>query len=170
MSDALADPGTLGDLDEAGLAEALRPLWEDAGPLVARLKGRSWDSWDQVIDRAGEEIAAMSELERVDLLRAHPRLGESPEALRVRSEVSWREQGGRRPLDDAAALRLHRLNQAYEERFGFPFVEWVRGRPLAAMIDVVDFRLGRDRGTELSAGCEAMIAIARDRLAKLRTG
>jgi 2-oxo-4-hydroxy-4-carboxy--5-ureidoimidazoline (OHCU) decarboxylase len=62
--------------------------------------------------------------------------------------------------------RLDGLNDAYESRFGFPFVEWVAGRPKAAIVAVLEARLQRDRDTELAAGCEALLAIARDRLAR----
>jgi hypothetical protein len=47
MSEALIDPAVLATLGKADLAEALRPLWEDAGPLVDRMVGQAVTSWDQ---------------------------------------------------------------------------------------------------------------------------
>lgn len=68
------------------------------------------------------------------------------------------------------ADRLEELNEAYESRFGFPLVEWVAGRSKAEIVPVLETRLARDRGSELRAGTEAIVAIARDRLARMRSG
>jgi 2-oxo-4-hydroxy-4-carboxy--5-ureidoimidazoline (OHCU) decarboxylase len=166
--DGLIDPKTLGTLDSAGLAAALRPLLEDAGPLVSRLQGRSWPTWDAVLDGAAVEVAAMDEEDRVALLAAHPRIGERPDVLAARSPESFREQGAGGDEDPAVLDRLEQLNEAYETRFGFPFVEWVAGRPKAVIAEVLEARLERDRTTELEAGTAALLDIARDRLAKSR--
>jgi 2-oxo-4-hydroxy-4-carboxy--5-ureidoimidazoline (OHCU) decarboxylase len=140
----LVDAATLGDLDRHDLATALAPLWEDAGPLVDALLGRSVRSWEDHLDQAGAAIAAMDGPTRVALLRAHPRIGADPAALAA-------------------------LNDEYETRFGFPFVEWVAGRPQEAIVAVLAERLGRTRDEELEAGVAALAAIARDRLTTLRS-
>jgi 2-oxo-4-hydroxy-4-carboxy--5-ureidoimidazoline (OHCU) decarboxylase len=59
------------------------------------------------------------------------------------------------------------LNDEYEARFGFPFVVFVAGRPRAALVGVLEQRLGRTRAEELHEGTAAMVAIARDRLRTL---
>jgi 2-oxo-4-hydroxy-4-carboxy-5-ureidoimidazoline decarboxylase len=158
----------LGDLDCDELLSALRPLWEDAGPLADALLGRHVESWDEAVDAAEAAIGAMSDATRAELLRAHPRIGANAAELARRSAASWSEQGGDTATPEAVAQRLGELNDAYEAHFGFPFVEWVAGRSKAEMIPVLEARLGRDRATELSAGTAALVAIARDRLARLR--
>lgn len=163
---ALVDPATLGGLDRRELADALRPLWEDAGPLVDRLVGRPAVSWAASIAAAEAEIAAMPDAERAALLNAHPRIGAPPADLARRSAISLREQGGA-AADPAILDRLDALNDRYEARFGFPFVEWVNGRSRAEMIPVLEARLERDAPAELAAGCAALVAIARDRLRRL---
>lgn len=166
---ALADPASLGHLDRPQLAAALRPVWEDAGPLVDRLVGRPVTSWAASIDAAEVAIAAMPDTERAALLNAHPRIGAAPADLARRSTISLREQGGA-AADPAVLRRLDSLNDRYEARFGFPFVEWVNGRSRADMIPVLEARLERDAPTELAAGCAALVAIARDRLRRLVPG
>jgi 2-oxo-4-hydroxy-4-carboxy-5-ureidoimidazoline decarboxylase len=162
----LVPAASLAGLRRAQLAEALRPLWEEAGPLVPRLAGRTFATWSDVIDAAEDQIALMGDSERADLLRAHPRLGAAPGTLRYRSPASYVEQGSGRSLTGTTQDDLRGLNQRYEERFGFPCVEWVAGRPLAVLVPIIAARLQRDRATELSAGCAALMAIARDRLAR----
>ena len=161
---SLADPASLARMDRDELRTALRPLWEDAEPLAARLVGRNFATWEQVIDEAEAEIADMTDEVRSRLLRGHPRLGATPSGLRARSEFSWREQGGADSRAAAVTARLQQLNASYDGKFGFPFVEWVAGRPLALIVPILEARLERDRRTELLTGCDALVAIARDRL------
>jgi 2-oxo-4-hydroxy-4-carboxy--5-ureidoimidazoline (OHCU) decarboxylase len=167
---ALAEPTALAGLDRAGLAAALRPLWEDAGPLADRLVGRPAASWDDHLSVAEAEIAAMDAATQADLLRAHPRIGADPAVLAARSLLSFREQGGAASADPAILARLEELNDRYETTFGFPFVEWVAGRPKAVIAGVLEQRLIRSPDEERRAGCEALVAIARDRLQRLRSG
>ncbi|MDQ2728480.1 MAG: 2-oxo-4-hydroxy-4-carboxy-5-ureidoimidazoline decarboxylase [Actinomycetota bacterium] len=164
----LVDAESLGDLGPAALASALRPLWEDAGPLVGAMIGRRFGDWEEQLGAAAEAIAAMDDPTRGALLRAHPRIGTDSATLARRSTLSHREQGA--AMSDATARCLSTLNDRYEERFGFPFVAWVAGRPPEAMIVVLEERLGRDRRHELDAGCAALVAIAGDRLHFLRSG
>lgn len=58
----------------------------------------------------------------------------------------------------------------YEARFGFPFVEWVAGRPLEEIADVMEQRMVNERSEELDKGSAALVAIARDRLSRIETG
>jgi 2-oxo-4-hydroxy-4-carboxy--5-ureidoimidazoline (OHCU) decarboxylase len=166
----LADAPGLGALDRTALAAAMRPLWEDAGPLVDRLVGRQVTTWEEHVSAAEAEIDAMDDATRAELLGAHPRIGADPAALAARSPQSWSEQGGASATDPATLAALEAANDIYEERFGFAFVHWVAGRSKAEMLAVLRSRLERDRATELDAGCAALVAIARDRLARIRSG
>jgi OHCU decarboxylase len=145
----------------------MRPLWEEAGPLVNRLVGRPVAHWDEHIDLGEQEIAKMSRSERVALLAAHPRIGTPPAALATRSALSHGEQGGARGAEPEVLAALDALNERYEARFGFPFVEWVAGRSRRDMVDAIEARLAGDPEDELAAGCAALVAIARDRLRRL---
>ena len=98
-------------MNERELAEAIRPLWEDARPLVPRLVGRRFASWGELIDEVEIELAAGPDDFRAEVLRAHPRLGEDPAVLERRSPLSWAEQGGDRldrPGDGPPAARSQR--------------------------------------------------------------
>jgi 2-oxo-4-hydroxy-4-carboxy--5-ureidoimidazoline (OHCU) decarboxylase len=163
----LVPPASLAALGRDELAAALRPLWEDAGPLVDRLAGRQFLSWQDLVDEAERQIGAMSVPERVALLAAHPRIGAPVVALAARSQISLAEQGGAAGAAPEVLAELDALNDRYEERFGFPFVAWVAGRSRREMTVVIEDRLGHDRATELAAGCAALVAIARDRLSTI---
>jgi 2-oxo-4-hydroxy-4-carboxy--5-ureidoimidazoline (OHCU) decarboxylase len=145
----------------------MRPLWEDAGPLAQRLVGVATATWPEHIDAGEAAIETMTDEEKADLLKAHPRIGATPAALAGRSTLSHREQGGDVGADPAVLARLDELNDRYEARFGFPFVEWVNGRSRPEMVAAIEARLGRRAPEELAAGCAALVSIARDRLGRL---
>jgi OHCU decarboxylase len=94
----------------------------------------------------------LSEDDKVEALAAHPRIGErSP------------EQHG----DDPAVLaELAALNRAYEERFGFRFVVFVKGRSRAEILPELRERLENTREQELETGLDALVSIAEDRWRK----
>ena len=162
----MIDPTQLGTLGTDELTAALRPLWEDAGPLVATLVGRAVNSWEEHLDVAEAAITSMDAPTQTLLLGAHPRIGADPSRL---SPLSYEEQGGGTPAEAGVTERLNILNEAYEQRFGFPFVEWVAGREKAAILAVLEQRLARAQDEEREAGCRALVEIARDRFSKLRT-
>jgi 2-oxo-4-hydroxy-4-carboxy-5-ureidoimidazoline decarboxylase len=115
----------------------------------------------------------MPEHGQVELIDAHPRLGAPPGSVSAHSFV---EQGYDRDAADSAAeterqrvgAELARLNAAYEARFGFRYCVFVAGRPRAALIEGMEQALRADRGAELRRAVEDVVAIAADRLARLR--
>lgn len=65
--------------------------------------------------------------------------------------------------DPAVLSELVRLNQAYEERFGFRFVVFVNRRPRSEILKVLQQRLNRTRDEELSTAINDLVGIAEDR-------
>jgi 2-oxo-4-hydroxy-4-carboxy--5-ureidoimidazoline (OHCU) decarboxylase len=134
----------------------LSELFEPQSPLGQKLAtGWPYRSDDAMIQRARALLSELTEMEQVETLNAHPRIGEQPARLSARS---LREQG------TDALPELGRLNDEYERRFGFRFVTFVNRRPQAAIIPELRARLGNDRQTELAAGLQAIVDIAEDRV------
>jgi 2-oxo-4-hydroxy-4-carboxy--5-ureidoimidazoline (OHCU) decarboxylase len=148
----------------AEMAAAIKPLFEDSPWLAGQLAGQSFSGWDNLIDVSEAFLREATDVERAQVLRSHPRLGVRQEELRKRSETSWYEQGAGRDPGGEVLDELSAANDRYEARFGFPFVDWVAGRPLAEMILVIESRFTSSPSSELSRGCQALIDIARDRL------
>jgi len=158
----------LNQLPAAAFASALRPLFEAATPLASALAAaRPFASYAQLIERAERLAGQLPTSEQVELLNAHPRIGERPEVVRARSQLSFREQGY--DTEDPAQVQhvyaeLERLNAAYEQRFGFRFVAFVNRRPKSAMLEVLRARLDNPAAQELQTALGELFAIARDRL------
>jgi 2-oxo-4-hydroxy-4-carboxy-5-ureidoimidazoline decarboxylase len=141
---------------------SLASLFEGAPAFLARLN--DLPPADR-LDRAESVALAMPESDQIELLNAHPRIGELPGTV---SALSFQEQGYDRDLVTAdLQARLDRLNDAYERRFGFRFVIFVAGRPRSVIADVMEDHLSADRDDELRRGLRDVVAIARDRARKL---
>ena len=146
---------------------ALAALFENAPRFVERLSGEPAGSLAELLDRAERIASELPEHEQVELIDGHPRIGADPATV---SATSFREQGY--DLETLAAhpqldARLTRLNDAYEDRFGFRFVVFVAGRTRSQIADFLESRLEADRSEELQRALRDVFAIARDRLARL---
>jgi 2-oxo-4-hydroxy-4-carboxy--5-ureidoimidazoline (OHCU) decarboxylase len=125
-------------------AAELTPLFSGRTRLVEELAAH-----ENPLDVAEEVALALPEADQVAALATHPRIGEPSE-----------EQQGAEPevLDELA-----RLNEAYEERFGFEFVVFVNDRTRAELLPVLRQRLEGERADELETGLRELCAIARAR-------
>ena len=157
--------------DDAGVVEALSPLFEGAPRFLARLAGiRPYRDWSSLFAAARTIAHAMPEDEQIELIDAHPRLGAPPGSVSV---LSFREQGYDRQRSAAGdgvgvAAELNGLNLAYEARFGFRYCVAVAGRPRAALLPAMAAALSADRDAELHRALDAVVDIAMARLDALR--
>ena len=143
-------------------------LFEGAGggPLVERLRAEGpFASGHAMLARAGEIVRGLSEAEQITVINAHPRIGERAEQVRAQSALSFREQGYDHDETSPEVFRESaRLNEAYEQKFGFRFVVFVNRRPKEALLPVLEARLRRSRDEERTTALEEILAIAADRL------
>ena len=139
------------DLPRKLSVEQLAELFEGRTRFVELLAER-----DDPLETAPEVIGELDESEKLEALDAHPAIGAG--GLSARSAA---EQGAE--AEPAVAAELARLNEAYEERFGFRFVVFVNRRPKAEILDVLRERLERPREEELETALSELVAIARDR-------
>lgn len=154
--------------EPGAFAAALAPLFEGAPRFLARLAaGRPDAGWPGLFARARAIAHAMPELEQVELIDAHPRLGAPPGAV---SALSFREQAYDRGAagGDVADELLHDLNARYEARFGFRYCVHVAGRPRAILLPEMVAALEADRESELDRALDAVVDIAQARLLVLR--
>jgi 2-oxo-4-hydroxy-4-carboxy--5-ureidoimidazoline (OHCU) decarboxylase len=161
----------VGPADE--FAAAVAPLFEGAPHFVARLAAaRPFATPDEMFATARSIAHAMPEMDQIELIDAHPRLGAPPGSV---SGQSFVEQGYDRDAADEAAdterarvaAELERLNANYEARFGFRYCVFVAGRPRAALLPEFEAALDRPRDDELHRALDAVVDIAIDRHAKL---
>ena len=129
----------------------------------------SCDSPDGLHALFEEVITAASDDERLALVREHPRLA-APVPGGAGNEQSRGEQAraGLSSLDGAQRARFAELNEAYEARFGFPFVLAVEGLGAEEILEEFGRRAeGDDREAELATALSEVLRIGRLRLGRM---
>jgi 2-oxo-4-hydroxy-4-carboxy-5-ureidoimidazoline decarboxylase len=99
-------------------------------------------------------------------LRGHPELGGKVARAGTMAEASRAEQGGLGfdRLSDDEFARFERLNAAYRQRFGFPFIIAVRRHTRDSILDRFEARLANSTEAERAAALEEIGYITRMRL------
>lgn len=154
----------LNRMDQATFTKTLGWVFEHS-PWIAE---KAWNdrpftslnALHQALTKVVEE-APMTE--KLNLLRAHPELA-SREKM---AEASVQEQAGA-GLDQQLSQEEYEdfiaLNQAYSQRFGFPFIMAVRGQTRSSIRAALWKRLGEEPEAELKRALEEVYKIARFRL------
>jgi 2-oxo-4-hydroxy-4-carboxy-5-ureidoimidazoline decarboxylase len=136
---------------------------------------RAWDAGTRELalaplrDAMRRIVDAASHDEKLALLRAHPQLAAPAHRSGALSAASAGEQrgAGLNGCSDAQAEELARLNAAYREKFGFPFIVAVAGLDPAGILQQMHQRLAATAATEFATALEQVHKIAAVRLAKL---
>jgi 2-oxo-4-hydroxy-4-carboxy-5-ureidoimidazoline decarboxylase len=145
------------------------PVYE-ASPWVAEgvwpgVEGGKLDDREALAAAMREEVDAAPRELKLALIRAHPEL-----ANRTRmADASLKEQAGA-GLDQCSPAEFaafQRLNAAYNDRFGFPFIIAVKGLGRTDILAAFETRLGNDAETEFAAAIAQIHRIAAFRLADL---
>jgi OHCU decarboxylase len=112
---------------------------------------------------------AGTEAERLAVLRAHPDLAGKLAIAGELTEDSRKEQAGA-GLDRLSAdehARFTTLNDAYVEKFGFPFIIAVKGLQKNDILGAFETRINNDRDTEFATACAQVERIALLRLSSM---
>ncbi|QIE43073.1 allantoinase PuuE (plasmid) [Rhodobacteraceae bacterium SC52] len=110
-----------------------------------------------------------SEDERLRVLKAHPDLaGKLAAAKRLTPESTAEQAGaGLNALTDIERAEFTRLNTAYQDKFGFPFIIAVRDHDKASIQAAFTQRLENDRAVEFAEACLQVERIAEHRLREM---
>jgi len=111
-------------------------------------------------------VSAAPEERQLALLRAQPELAGKDAERGELSAASQREQAGAGLTRCSAQelARLHALNHAYTQKFGFPFILSVKGLDRSAIIERFAERLEHGRDLEFREALKQIARITRHRL------
>lgn len=117
-------------------------------------------------------VHAAPENLRVALIRAHPDLAGKAALAGELTEESANEQAsaGLDRLSPEEYERFHRLNAAYREKFGLPYVVCVRDHTKETIFAGAERRLSNTREEEIAAALYEISRISRLRLEDLVEG
>jgi len=152
------------------LEHALGGVFEHSPWIAARaLEARPFASVEALHAAMVAVVRRASRDEQLALLGAHPDLAGRAARAGALTNASAAEQSsaGLDRLDDQEYERFGRLNAAYREKFGFPFIIAVRRHDKKQILAAFETRLGNTASQELETALSQVFEIARLRLAAL---
>ncbi|PXW27674.1 2-oxo-4-hydroxy-4-carboxy-5-ureidoimidazoline decarboxylase [Paraburkholderia caballeronis] len=160
----------LNRMSAGAFVAALGGIFEHS-PWVAQAAEpqRPFDSIDALHRTMAHAVETAGEARQLALINAHPELAGKAAVRGELTAESTREQSGA-GLDQCTQQEfdtLQRLNRAYRERFGFPFILAVRGYDRHGIIANFEARVQNSRVDELRASLDQIYRIARFRLDEL---
>jgi OHCU decarboxylase len=162
----------LNTLDTAAFVDALRGIYEHSPRIPERASARRPFASPAALKLALQDVVERaSEDEQLALLRAHPELAGKAAIAGELTQESTGEQAasGLHLCSPEEYATLHRLNAAYNARFGFPFILAVKGPTgkgltRQAIIATFERRLKHRRQDELAEALRQVHRIAEIRL------
>ncbi|XP_026863910.2 2-oxo-4-hydroxy-4-carboxy-5-ureidoimidazoline decarboxylase [Electrophorus electricus] len=127
---------------------------------------RPFSSLAEIEAHISDFIDSLSQSGKEGILRCHPDLAGRDHLSGTLTRDSQEEQreAGMTTLEHAELSRLTRLNSAYKERFGFPFVICARMNSKAAIMRQLVERLENSRPTETKRAIEEVKKICHLRI------
>ena len=153
--------------DEAGFMAALGDVYEHA-PWVAQaaLKQRPFATLVALHAAMMDAVRAAPPEQRLTLIKGHPDLaGKAARAgtMTVESKAEQASAGLDR-LSEAEFAQFHRLNHAYREKFGMPFIICVRRHSKDSILQQFERRLQNTMSVETKTALGEIFRIAALRL------
>lgn len=158
--DTLAD---LNRVDEQTFVDELGGIYEHSPWVAERVAGdRPFDSVEALRDGMQQAVEEASEEQKLELLRAHPDLGDQTGI----TDASQSEQAsaGLDSLSPEMYDAFERLNDRYREQFGFPFIMAVKDESPEAIKQAMETRVEHDESEEFQTALSEVHTIARFRL------
>ena len=163
----------LNSASEADFVNALGGVFEHS-PWVARRVAaqRPFTSVAALHDAMVGALGRAAGERQLELIRAHPDLAGKAARAGTLTADSEREQAGAGldRLSEAEYERFHTLNEAYREKFDFPFIIAVKGRDKQSILEAFEFRLRNSQEAEKRRALDEIAQIVRFRLDDLIRG
>lgn len=133
---------------------------------------RPFGSLEELHRALCDNVRSASEEKQLALIRAHPDLVGSAALAGTLTPASSSEQAsaGLDRLSPEEIANFQKFNQAYRDKFGFPFVICARLNKKEAILNGFCARMGHSRAEEIKAALEEIFKIAAFRLGDLVEG
>ncbi|MEE8529011.1 MAG: 2-oxo-4-hydroxy-4-carboxy-5-ureidoimidazoline decarboxylase [Gammaproteobacteria bacterium] len=151
-------------MDRAMFVDRFGSIYEHNGWVAEQAwENRPFKDREMLATVMRKAVRCAGREKQLELLRNHPRLG----ILAGLTDLSSSEQAnaGVKSASEKERIELAKLNDAYESKFGFPFVVAVKGLNVREIIDACRARLERDADTEFEEGLNQVFRIAGFRIA-----
>lgn len=153
----------LNQMSQAEFTEALGSIFEHTPEIAAQAwRERPFDDATKLHQVMAVIVETMSESDQLKLICVHPDLGSKFKM----AEASVQEQStvGLDQLSSNEYSRFQQLNDAYKQKFGFPFIIAVRNHTKDSILAAFEQRLENTITLERKQAIAEIIEIARWRL------
>ena len=153
--------------DRDGFVGTLGGIFEHAPWVAERAhNGRPFATVADLHAAMLQQVGAAGEADQLALIRGHPELAGKVARVGAMTAESRQEQGSLDldRLSEAEFARFERLNAAYRQRFGFPFIICVRRHTRDSILDSFERRLGNSPAAERATALAEIAHITRLRL------
>ncbi len=153
----------LNSFNESAFEEILGPIFENT-PQIARLAWlyHPFETGSDLFQCMASIVRNLKAEEKLALIQAHPDLGTKAKM----ADASVKEQAGvgLDRLNSEEFARFATLNQAYRDKFSFPFIIAVKDQTKASILSAFEARLQNDTPQEVETAITQIIRIAELRL------
>ncbi len=158
----------LNQMDDSAFVDTLSGVYETSPWVAERASSdRPFDSIEAVHESMRQRVQDASREDQLELLQAHPDLGEQTEM----TDASREEQSsaGLDQLSREQYEAFQRLNETYRDTFGFPFIMAVKGASPDVIQSAMEKRVDNSVVEEFQTALDEVHKIARLRLDDLLT-
>jgi 2-oxo-4-hydroxy-4-carboxy-5-ureidoimidazoline decarboxylase len=137
----------LNQMSQDEFSAVLGKIWEETPEIAEKTwHYRPFDDLEALYQAMVAIVSKMSEAEQLALIKVHPDLGSKTKM----AEASVQEQAGigLDRLSESEYQRFQFLNQAYKDKFGFPFIIAVKYQTKESILEAFEQRLKNNRELE----------------------
>ena len=137
---------------------------------IAIEQQRPYATLEQLLARSNEVWWDLEPSDWLEAFRSHPKIGEKKAASSVAAQSqqwSAQEQRGVETAREDAIEKLARLNQLYEEKFGFIFIVCATGKSTDEILALLEERMENEAAAELRIAATQQATITELRMRKL---
>lgn len=156
----------LNNSEKNEFVELLSDVYEESAWVAEQVHSkRPFSSVQALNDAMRDTVDSASRDTQLELLRAHPDLGEQTEM----TDASETEQAsaGLTDLSPAQYDTFQQLNDQYREKFGFPFIMAVKNKSPEVIQTAMEDRVEHERDQEFETALSQVHEIAKLRLQEI---
>lgn len=156
----------LNQMSQGEFTGALGEIWEKTPQIAEKAwHNKPFKDLNALHQAMVAVVDSMSEAEQLTLIKAHPDLGSK--AKMANASVQEQAGVGLDRLSESEYRRFRSLNQAYKDKFDFPFIIAVKNHTKESILQAFETRLENNREQEKQQALIEISKIARLRLDSL---
>jgi 2-oxo-4-hydroxy-4-carboxy-5-ureidoimidazoline decarboxylase len=144
-----------------------------ANAWVERMvEGMPFSSVENLVTQADINWQGLTEADYLQAFEGHPKIGDVSslrEKYRSTEKIAAGEQSGVNTATETTLNALKKLNDDYQEKYGFIFIVCATGKTASQMLEILSQRIVNERSDEIINAAEEQRKILQIRIEKMLT-